>query len=120
MITEDKGLNAPPEVKMDIEAIRTKVKSGKYIISFTHTEKVRLRKIEAVEIEEAICNGTIIEAYPDDPRGASCLVLGFGTRNRPLHIICGRLEEDEILIITAYEPDPKEWEVDWKTRKKEG
>jgi len=103
---------------MDIEAIRAKVRTGKYIISFTHTEKVRLRKIEAEEIEEAICNGTIIEPYPDDPRGASCLVLGFATRDRPLHVICARLEEDEILIITAYEPDPKEWEKDWATRKK--
>lgn len=103
---------------MDIETIQTKVRNGKYIISFTHTEKVRLRKIEAKEIEETICNGTIIEPYPDDPRGTSCLILGFTSQNRPLHVVCGRLEEDEILIITAYEPDPKEWEADWKTRKK--
>ncbi len=105
---------------MDIERIRAKVRDGKYIISFTHTEKVRLIEIEAEEIEEVIYNGTIIEPYPDDPRGASCLILGFGTRDRPLHVICGRLEEDEILIITAYEPDPKEWEADWKTRKNGG
>jgi len=104
--------------EIDIETIRTKVKAGDYIISFTHTEKVRIRKIEVEEIEQVICNGTIIEPYPDDPRGASCLVLGFTSLDRPLHVICGRLEEDEILIITAYEPDPKEWEADWVTRKK--
>lgn len=103
---------------MDIEAIQEKVRADKYIISFTHTEKVRLREIEAEEIENAIFSGTIIEPYPDDPRGASCLVLGFATRDKPLHVICGRLEEDEVLIITAYEPDLKEWEADWKTRKK--
>ncbi len=103
---------------MDIETIWAKVRSGKYIISFSHTEKVRLRKIEAEEIEQAICNGTIIEPYPDDPRGPSCLVLGLTSRDRPLHVICGRLEEDEILIVTAYEPDPEEWEADWKTRRK--
>lgn len=102
---------------MNLEAIQTKVRDGKYIISFTHTEKVRLRKIEAKEIEEAICDGTIIEPYPEDPRGSSCLILGFTNKNRPLHIVCGRLEEDEILIITAYEPDPKEWETDWKKRR---
>ncbi len=105
---------------MDIEAIRVKVKTGKYIISFSHTEKIRLRKIEAEEIEDAIYKGTIIEPYPDDPRGASCLILGFTKQDRPIHVVCGRLEEDEILIITAYEPDPKEWEADWKTRKKGG
>jgi len=103
---------------MDIETIRAKVKAGNYIISFTHTEKMRARKIEAEEIEESIYNGMIIEPYPDDPRGASCLILGFASLDRPLHVICGRLEEDEILIITTYEPDPKEWEEDWATRKK--
>jgi len=103
---------------MKIETIRRKVRAGKYIVSFTHTEKVRLRKIDAEEIEEAIYEGTIIEPYPDDPRGASCLILGFASGDRPLHVICGKIEEDEILIITAYEPDPREWEVDWKTRKK--
>ncbi len=105
---------------MNIKTIFEKIKVGKYIISFTHTEKIRLRKIEAKEIEEAICNGTIIEAYPDDPRGPSCLILGFTSRGRPLHVVCGKLEEDEILIITAYEPGLEEWEADWKTRKKGG
>ncbi len=103
---------------MKIERIREKVKVGKYIISFTHTEKMRLRKIEAQDIEEAIYEGRIIEPYPDDPRGASCLILGLTNKGRPLHIVCGRIENDEILIITAYEPDAEEWEADWKTRKK--
>jgi hypothetical protein len=103
---------------MKIERIREKVKVGKYIISFTHTEKMRLRKIEAQDIEEAIYEGRIIEPYPDDPRGASCLILGLTNKGRPLHIVCGRLENNEILIITAYEPDAEEWEADWKTRKK--
>jgi hypothetical protein len=101
---------------MDIEAIRAKIKARKYVISFTHTEKVRLRKIEVEELEEALLEGSIIEPYPDDPRGSSCLIFGITKRGRPLHILCGRLEEDEVLIITAYEPDPKEWETDWKTR----
>jgi hypothetical protein len=103
---------------MKIESIREKIKEGKYIISFTHTEKMRLRKIEAEDIEEAIYKGAIIEPYPDDPRGASCLVLGLTGKGRPLHVVCGRLENDEILIITAYEPNAEEWEADWKTRRK--
>lgn len=104
---------------MDIESIREKIMSGKYLISFTHTEKVRYRKIESKEIEESIYSGKIIEPYPDDPRGASCLILGYSSQNRPLHVLCGRLGEEEILIITAYEPNPDEWELDWETRKKD-
>ena len=103
---------------MEIELIQEKIKRGKYIISFTHTEKMRSRKIKAEDIEEAISKGEIIEPYPDDPRGASCLISGLTRKGRPLHIVCGRLEENEILIITAYEPDAEEWEADWKTRKR--
>ena len=102
---------------MDIEKIRSRIRSGKYTISFNHTEKLRERMIESVDLEEAIYNGSIIEPYPDDPRGPSCLILGFSTCRKPLHIVCGNLKEDELLIITAYEPDPEEWEMDWKTRK---
>ena len=102
---------------MDIEAIREKIDGGRYIISFTHTEKLRQRRIKAEDIEQAVRTGTIIEAYPEDPRGASCLILGFAGK-RPLHVVCGRLDAEEILIITVYEPDPEEWENDWKTRKK--
>jgi hypothetical protein len=34
-----------------------------------------------------------------------------------LHILFARLEAEEILVVTAYEPDPEEWENDWQTRK---
>ena len=101
---------------MDIEQIREKIGQGRYIISFTHTEKLRQRKIKAHDIEQVVKGGTIIEEYPDDPRGASCLIFGL-TADRPLHVLCGRLEAEAILIITSYEPDPDEWMDDWKTRK---
>ena len=103
---------------MDIEKIRSRIRAGEYTVSFSHTEKVRERMIEAADLEEAVFNGTIIEPYPDDPRGPSCLILGFSRFRRALHIVCGNLEEEELLIVTAYEPNPEEWEKDWKTRKR--
>jgi len=102
---------------VNIEAIQEKVTQGRYIISFTHTERLRQRKIKAEDIEQAVNTGTIIEDYPEDRRGPSCLILGF-VGKRPLHVVCGRLDADALLIITAYEPDPMEWESDWKTRKR--
>jgi hypothetical protein len=101
-----------------IETIQEKIRQGRYIISFTHTEKLRQRRIKAEDIERAIATGVIIEDYREDRRGSSCLILGFAGK-RPLHVVCGRLDADEILVITAYEPDVAEWENDWKTRKRE-
>jgi hypothetical protein len=100
-----------------LAVIRERVRRGDYVISFTHTEKLRERKISADDVEEAIYDGAIIEDYPDDPRGPSCLILGR-SGGRPLHVVCGRLEDQRILIITAYEPDPAEWESDWRTRRR--
>jgi len=99
-----------------IEDIRRKLADGKYAISFTHTEKLRLRRIRAADIEEAVKSGNIIEDDANDPRGASCLILGR-VGNRPLHILFARLEAEEILVVTAYDPDPDEWKEDWQTRK---
>ena len=101
---------------MDIEDIKRKVGEGRYTISFTHTEKLRLRRIKAADIEQAVKSGNIIEDYPNDPRGRSCLILGR-VGNRNLHILFARLEAEELRVVTAYEPDPEEWENDWQTRK---
>lgn len=105
---------------MNIEDIRRRILSGHYLISFTHTEKLRRRKISLTTIEDAIRTGTIIEAYPNDPRGPSCLMHGLTEEGRPLHVVCGRIDREEIFIITAYEPNLEEWEPDWRTRKKGG
>jgi hypothetical protein len=101
---------------VDIEDIRQKVGEGRYTISFTHTEKLRLRRIKAADIERAVKSGNIIEDYPNDPRGASCLIFGR-VGDRPLHILFAQLQAEELLVVTAYEPDPEEWEDDWQTRK---
>jgi hypothetical protein len=96
-----------------------KVRLGQYVVSFSHTEKIRSRMISLEEIETAILRGSIIEPCSDDSRGPSCLIFGLSRELRPLHVVCGNLEDDELLIITAYEPDLTQWEPDYKTRKKE-
>lgn len=58
----------------------------------------------------------IIENYPNDPRGHSCLILGFGIDNRPIHIVCAPKNE-YLAIITPYIPNEEEWENNFKKRK---
>jgi len=101
---------------MEINDIKRGVRQGKFKLSFTYTEKLRERKIEIRELEQAISIGEIIEDYPTDPRGMSCLILGYTEEGRPLHMVCGIMGK-ELLIITAYEPDTREWEAGWKARR---
>jgi hypothetical protein len=73
--------------------------------------------ISAEEIHHVIHNGSIIEDYRDDPRGPSCLMLGFGIEGRPIHVVCAP-REDYLAIITTYIPEAGEWSSDFKRRKK--
>ncbi len=54
------------------------------------------RIISTTEIRQVIETGEVIEDYPDDARGHSCLILGFGTDNRPIHVVC--TPKDNILL----------------------
>ena len=52
-------------------------------------------------MEQAILeNAVIIEDYPDDKYGPSCLILGYTKNGRPLHIQCG-YSDHFLMKITA-------------------
>jgi len=69
--------------------------------------------IATSEVEAAIMTGEVIEDYPEDARGHSCLILGLGRDNRTIHVICAPKDE-YLAIITAYLPDPNQWTPDFK------
>lgn len=71
--------------------------------------------IAADEVREAVLRGEIIEEYPDDQRGASCLILLQGPE-RVIHVVCAPKPE-YLAIITAYLPAPEQWSKDFKVRK---
>lgn len=51
----------------------------------------------------------------EDARGHSCLMLGFGDGQRPIHVVCSPKDE-YLAIITAYLPDGDEWSDDLSVR----
>lgn len=73
------------------------------------------RMITTAEVRKVVKFGTVIEAYVEDPRGTSCLLLGLGTLDRPIHVVCSP-KSDFLAIITAYLPNPQEWSDDFKVR----
>jgi hypothetical protein len=97
-----------------IEEIREKIRREEYEISF-HAEKERYTEdITIDDLENAIRNGEILEDYPDDKRGPSCLILG-NSQKKPIHIVCGYTSVKWIRIITVYIPRPPKW-IDERTR----
>jgi hypothetical protein len=74
------------------------------------------RMIARADVEAAVTKGILVEDYPEDVRGHSCLVLGIGAGARPVHVVCSP-KDDYLAIITAYIPDPAQWSADFTRRK---
>jgi hypothetical protein len=101
-----------------IVAIQQKVRARLYRVT-AHAEREREADLITLrELEEALLSPRcqVIEHYPEDPRGASCLVLGFTRRDVPIHTVCGLSQPDMLVIITVYRPDPELW-IDWRLRR---
>jgi hypothetical protein len=73
------------------------------------------RLISVAEVRDVISFGEVIEDYPEDARGHSCLMLGAGEGGRPIHVVCSP-KGDFLAIITAYVPSTEEWRDDFRTR----
>ncbi len=101
---------------MDTEKIKQKVLNDNFRLS-EHAENEKQRdKIYFNEIDEAFKNIELIEEYPEDPRGRSCLLLGFSLKGKPLHFVCGDLDKENILFITMYRPKINDW-INYRIRK---
>jgi hypothetical protein len=69
------------------------------------------------EIFEAVDTYEIIEANPQDKYLPSYLVLARHGGS-PFHaLFAADVEGDHVRIVTAYRPDPAEWDQDLKTRR---
>jgi len=75
------------------------------------------RYIDIDQVRHVVFAGEVIEAYPTDTPYPSRLVLGWSGA-RPLHIvIADNPADNEIIVITAYEPDPSQWDAQFRRRK---
>lgn len=77
------------------------------------------REIMSDEIKEALISSSIVEEYQADKPLPSALVLGYTSKERPLHVVVAVEEHGELVwAITAYEPAEDEWEKGFLKRRK--
>lgn len=77
------------------------------------------RNIRKEEVSAVLETGKIIKEYPDDTPYPSFLVLGF-VNNRPIHIVFA-VEQEMMtaIVITAYIPDKRLWDDNFRERRGE-
>ncbi len=113
---------------MNIDDIRLAVQLGnRFAGGHANQEGINdLLRIDEVWLSIADTGAQLIEDYPSDPRGPSCLILSF-SQTRPIHAVVAypakryavqRHVAAIAFLITVYRPDmrPHEWANDYRTR----
>jgi len=93
-----------------IDRITERVQKTEYYFS-KHGDKERQNEDLLIsEIEEALFSGRILEQYENKGRGESCLVVGFTNGGKPVHVVCGEIGE-QMVIIPVYIPRPPKFKI---------
>ncbi|MCH7756243.1 DUF4258 domain-containing protein [candidate division KSB1 bacterium] len=100
-----------------IEEIQEKIKLGEYEYSRHAVDQSILREISNEEIIAVIQSGEIIEDYPQDKYGPSCLIAGSTPKGRWVHVQVSYPGRPKVKVITVYQPNTEEW-INFKMRKK--
>ncbi len=102
---------------MHLQWIRGQIAKNQYLWSMHADEERRNDDLEIAEVEAAIMNGEILESYPKDPRGTSCLIYGEAN-GTPVHIVCGKNKLEQLVIVTVYKPSLPKWKNPTERSKK--
>lgn len=100
---------------MDILSIQSATQQGQLFFTDHAVRQMAKRGILDDEVRETILDGEIVEEYPDDKYGPSCLISGKTLQARPLHVQCSL--PPRVRVVTVYQPDPDEW-IDNRQRRK--
>ncbi len=96
--------------------IRTCVRDGSILWTYHVNMRLSARSINRDAILSCIDTYEVIESYPDDKYLPSYLVLGRSSGDA-LHVLFATdVEAGNVRIVTAYRPNPAEWDADLKKR----
>lgn len=89
----------------------------KLVFSVHALQRMFERQLGVEDVEAVIESGEMIEDYPNDKPYPSWLVLAWRGA-RPVHVVVAHnLRDNELIVITVYEPDPELWETDFRRRR---
>ena len=91
---------------------------GRLVFRIHAIQRMFQRHVSKDDVRHVLESGETIETYPKDTPYPSRLVLGW-RESRPLHVVVAdNADHQETIVITVYEPDPEEWEQDFRRRKR--
>ena len=96
------------------------VASGEVRVSEHGYDELAEDGISVSEILAGVGSGTVVEDYPDYPKGRSVLVLALDHDGKPIHAVWGIAKgfDRPAVLVTAYGPDPARWDEQFMERRK--
>lgn len=100
--------------------IQSLVASGEVRVSEHGYDELVEDGITVSEILVGIGSGTVVEDYPEYPKGRSVLVLQLDDAGRSIHVVWGIPKgfQRPAVLVTAYRPDPARWDGRFIERRK--
>lgn len=99
-----------------IAFIRNCVRDGKILWTYHVGMRLAARSLNRDAIVSCVDSYEVIECYPDHKYLPSYLVLGRSAGGA-LHVLFATdVEGENVRIVTAYRPNPAEWDADFKER----
>ena len=111
-----------------LDDIAAAIRAGNYESGPHIGTRAQKRRIAPEYIEQGIGNDApeIIEPYPDDARGPSCLIRGELLSGDVIHVCVGysqlrdsavAMDEASVFLMTCYWPDPAQWDPAFRVRR---
>ena len=101
-----------------LRRVQTLVLSGDLHVSEHGFAELRKDDILIEDTVAGIATAVVVEDYPARHRGPSVLTLQYDVHGRPIHVVWAlpANERGPAVIVTAYRPDPKLWDGDFRRR----
>lgn len=101
------------------ERIKQLIATGSVRVSEHGYDELMADGILLRDVMKGICDGIVVEDYPDYPKGPCCLVLEKDRQGSPIHVVWGIPKgcSEPAVLVTAYHPDPVLWEDGYKRRR---
>ena len=101
-----------------LRRIQTLVLGGDFLVSDHGYDELEDDDILPADAIAGIAAAVAIEDYPDRVRGPSVLVLEHDATDRPIHVLWAipAGQRRPAVLVTAYRPDPRLWDSDFKRR----
>lgn len=102
-----------PDIKATMEWIRTRVNENDYFNS-EHIVRYLTQRIFSMEdIRQVLLSGAILEIHSHPLRSDAFLVPG-AANGEPVHVVCTRDRDGNLIILYAYHPSMPIWQDEKK------